>query len=514
MLANGKRALDKVFTHASGAHVVTGADAFRLYDTYGIPLDITQVLAEEKGFVVDTAGFDAAMESHRRKAVESHALTSSHVSQDAGTSAVATTSELETNFTGYESLEEKNARVVSVWRGPKAMSCWVALASCPFYAEGGGQVGDRGHLLLRHGETTTAITVQDTKRLPNDAIALHCVLPEGVAFETLQTQLVAEDTTVDAVVDVAFRAGCQVHHSATHLLQAALKQVLGDHVSQAGSFVTADRLRFDFAHFGAVSLENLTRVESLVNELALQRLPVSTAELPRAQAEASGAICNFGDKYGETVRVVTVGDGVSREFCGGTHVRDSLSLFPFVILSEGSVAAGTRRIEAVAGVDAAKYLQTKDKTLVQLAAQLETTPAKVPERITKMQKQIKQLEQATQALADLLATLPAVPVVSTASLDVHVVATASSNVDFATLLRRRADFLLQNEPLKTHVVVMGSQVACISNDDNVHAGKKLQRVVKAVGGRGGGGSTFAQGSVPDGVDIETLSELFSEGENP
>jgi alanyl-tRNA synthetase len=300
------------------------------------------------------------------------------------------------------------------------------------------------------------------------------------------------------------------------LLQCALKQVLGDHVTQCGSFVTTDRLRFDFAHFGAMSLDEMAQVETLVNQMATEELAVQTLELPRDEAEQSGAICNFGEKYGDVVRVVRIGD-VSSEFCGGTHVSNSSSIFPFVILSEGSVAAGTRRMEAVAGVEGAKHLQSKDKTLQDLAAQLETTPAKVPERIAKMQKQMKQLESYAQSLGDLLAALPAAPVAqgriengatTVDNVQLHEFHAGSGNTssEFVKVLRRRAEFLQRESPGAVHVVVMGTQIVCVSDGKRAHAGKLLQQILKPLGGRGGGTASFAQGSLPqDAASVQDLA---------
>ncbi|TMW65277.1 hypothetical protein Poli38472_007919 [Pythium oligandrum] len=520
MLANGKRALDKVFVQAAAGtgSTIPGIEAFRLYDTYGIPLDITQTLAEEKGLSVDTAGFELAMEEHRRKAIESSAFTSSHgdvAEATTASSSIAGSEAVITTFTGYDSLAVTDARVLQVWRdatsssGKNKSGFWLSLSPCPFYAEGGGQVGDRGHLLAHQAgkDTPLRIAVQDTKRLANDTIALHCVVPEGSTYENVELLLSGSNVSVDGVVDPHFRAGCQVHHSATHLLQSALKQVLGDHVTQAGSFVTTDRLRFDFAHFGAMSVEEIAQVEALVNTMALEAGKVQTLELPREEAEQSGAICNFGEKYGDVVRVVRIGD-VSSEFCGGTHVSETSSIFPFAILSEGSVAAGTRRMEAVAGIEGAKYLQTKDKTLQQLAAQLETTPAKVPERVVKMQKQLKQLESHAQALGDVLASLPPSPVLSTNAIEVHTLEVGDGSSEFLKVLRRRAEFLRQaREDKAAHVVVMGQQVVCIADGTQIHAGKWLQTLLKALGGRGGGNASFAQGSLPNDVAIDRVCQL-------
>lgn len=535
MLANGKRAMEKVFVASASSQLITGADAFRLYDTFGVPLDITQVLAHERGMAVDAVGFQAYLDAHKRRASESSVFGSHHgdvgstgASASSAFSGLASSSSSSGEFVGYDNLNVSGARVLSVWGGSEtaptsssgqpqpAATFWASLDRSPFYAEGGGQVGDKGHLVV--GVTTSEgssdavrIDVLDTKRLANDSTGLHCSVPSGLRFSDVETLLrrTASDASavVDAHVDRTFRTGCEVHHSATHLLQHALKQVLGDHVTQSGSFVTTDRLRFDFAHFGALSLDELARVEQRVNELATAALAVETRELPRAEAEESGAIHNFGDKYGAVVRVVDIGGGVSREFCGGTHVRNASAVFPFVLLSEGSVAAGTRRIEAVAGMDGAKHLQAKDQALQRLAAQLETTPAKVPERVRKLQKQVQQLESYAQALGDLLATLPPAPVargrVESSDVCFHDLSSATSSKtstggggDLSKVLRRRAEFLLRAAPESAHVVAMGGQLVCVANGAHAHAGKLLQQILKPLGGRGGGNAGFAQGSLP------------------
>ncbi|GLD92452.1 hypothetical protein PINS_up000985 [Pythium insidiosum] len=553
MLLNGKKAMDRAFgsaaTHAQ--REISGADAFRLYDTYGIPLDITQVLAEEKGFRVDVAGFDVAMEEHRRKASDSSAFSSANVTaaSASGSARAGGSGEREglsvgsgpsqvNSFVGYDTLRVENARVLSAWidatprnqektktKTTQQSTCWLTLDPCPFYAEGGGQIGDRGHVdVVLHendGEASQLrLEVLDTKRVAGDAIAVQCAVPADVSAEDAIAR-VRRASHVVATVDEQFRAGCATHHSATHLLQAALKRVLGDHVTQCGSLVASDRLRFDFAHFGALSLEELAQVEALVNEMALQRLAVETRELPRDEAEASGAICNFGEKYGDVVRVVRIGDddraSVSSEFCGGTHVANASAVFPFVILSEGSVAAGTRRMEAVAGVEGAKHLQSKDQTLQRLAATLETTPAKVPERVAKMQKHVKALESQLQSLSDALATLPHTTPLAVSRddrVELHALPTsanAGSAVDWSKLLRRRAEWLRTQRPERAHVVVGGRQLACIADVNGAtHAGQWLkQTLLQPLDGRGGGNAAFAQGSIPEHVTTEQLMEHLS-----
>ncbi|EGZ05054.1 hypothetical protein PHYSODRAFT_534864 [Phytophthora sojae] len=506
MLRNGRGAIEKAFSKAQLAQtVLSGTDAFRLYDTYGIPLDITQVLAEEKGLSVDVEGYDACMKEHKQQTTDRSAFAGHHTqrSQLAESSPSASAAALVSEFVGYDQLDVPDSRALDSWSLPNKKKgasdeFSVVLDRCPFYPEGGGQVGDRGHLAN------------------DDAIALKCTPPKGMTYAEISALLFPADgqaPTVQAVVDHKFRAGCAVHHTATHLLQRALKAELGEHVTQAGSQVTNDRLRFDFAHFGALSTDEMARVEARVNEFAAAELDVTTVQLPREEAERSGAICNFGDKYGDVVRVVRVGGSnaaegeapVSSEFCGGTHVNNAREVFPFALVSEGSVAAGTRRIEAVAGQAGARYLQAKAQTLSEVADQLSTTPAKVVERVTKMQKQMKQLESRAQALGDVLATLPSTPLasgridgaVSVPLVELHALDLPGGG-EFSKVVKRRAEFLAgQSASDSVLLVMLGPQVASIANADaKVHAGKLLQQVVKPLGGRGGGNASFAQGSVP------------------
>ncbi|KAI9995305.1 hypothetical protein PInf_012357 [Phytophthora infestans] len=505
MLRNGRGAIEKAFSKTQV--MMSGADAFRLYDTYGIPLDITQVLAEEKGLSVDTEGYDACMKSHKQQTSDRSVFhTQASSEQSSSTPAATVVSE----FVGYEQLSVSKARVLDCWSGSGSAGFSVILDRCPFYPEGGGQVGDRGHLVLPSQDSLKHLTilVENTIKINEDAIAIKCTLPKDTTFEDISA-LFLNEATVEAHVDRRFRSGCAVHHTATHLLQRALKAELGEHVTQAGSQVTSDRLRFDFAHFGALSADEMASVEARVNAFAAAELDVSTVELPREDAERSGAICNFGDKYGDVVRVVRVGGEaetpVSSEFCGGTHVNNVREIFPFVMVSEGSVAAGTRRVEAVAGHAGARYLQAKAQTLSDVADQLSTTPAKVVERVAKMHKQMKQLESRVQALGDVIATLPSTPLASGAidgaiiapHVELHALNVPGGG-EFSKVLKRRAEFLAeQASPSSLLVVLLGCQIACIANAEaKVHAGKLLQQVVKSLGGRGGGNTSFAQGSVP------------------
>ncbi|KAL4151384.1 hypothetical protein PRNP1_008329 [Phytophthora ramorum] len=536
MLRNGRGAIEKAFSKAQLDQVMlSGVDAFRLYDTYGIPLDITQVLAEEKGLAVDIEGYAACMKTHKQQTGGRSAFTGHHTqsSDFEEQSSAAPAASLTTEFIGYEQLSEPNVRVLDSWSHPSSKKGGLPgfsliLDRCPFYPEGGGQVGDRGHLVFTSadGFRRIVIPVQDTTKVTDDAIALKCSLPKGMTYDEISALLSPGDgpePNVEAHVDQKFRSGCAVHHTATHLLQRALKAELGEHVTQAGSQVTSDRLRFDFAHFGALSTEEMASVEARVNAFAAAELDVHTVQLPREEAERSGAICNFGDKYGDVVRVVRVGDAcegeaakapVSSEFCGGTHVSNVREVFPFALVSEGSVAAGTRRVEAVAGQAGARYLQSKAQTLSEVAAQLSTTPAKVVERVAKLQKQLKQLESRAQALGDVLATLPSAPLasgpvhgaVNVPRVELHTLDVPGGG-EFSKVLKRRAEFLAeQAAPDSVLLVMLGSQVACIANAEaKAHAGKLLQQLVKPLGGRGGGNAKFAQGSVPEGLRPEEVA---------
>ncbi|GMF42447.1 unnamed protein product [Phytophthora fragariaefolia] len=529
MLRNGRGAIEKAFSKAQLTQtVLSGIDAFRLYDTYGIPLDITQVLAEEKGISVDIEGYDTYMKKHKQQTSNRSNFAGHHTQPSKITeqSSSALTATLVCEFVGYNQLTVPDSRVLDSWLLPSKTKgasdkFSVILDRCPFYPEGGGQVGDRGYLVIAsvNGSQRISITVENTAKTNDDAIALQCSLPKGMTYTDVSAVLFPADgqeATVEAVVDRKFRAGCAVHHTATHLLQRALKAELGEHVTQAGSQVTNDRLRFDFAHFGALSIDEMARVEARVNEFAAAEFDVTTVQLRREEAERSGAICNFGDKYGDIVRVVRVGGSndaeteppVSSEFCGGTHVDNSREVFPFALVSEGSVAAGTRRIEAVAGRAGARYLQAKAQALSDVADLLSTTPAKVEERITKMQKQMKQLECRAQTLGDVVATLPSAPLasgcidgaISAPLVELHALDLPGGS-EFSKVLKRRAEFLAeQGTPDSVLIVMLGSQVACIVNTEaKVHAGKLLQQVVKPLGGRGGGSASFAQGSVPTDI---------------
>ncbi|KAG2790957.1 Alanine--tRNA ligase [Phytophthora cactorum] len=539
MLRNGRGAIDKAFFKAQVAQtMLSGADAFRLYDTYGIPLDITQVLAEEKGLTVDVEGYDACMKSHKQQTSDRSAFTGHHTqpSSAAEQSSANPAATLASEFMGYDQLRVLNARVLDSWPGPSSKKGGstefnVILDRCPFFPEGGGQVGDRGHLIITSVDSSIriAVPVTNTTKVNEDAIVLKCSPPKDMTYEDISALFLRGDDlkpTVEAHVDRKFRSGCAVHHTATHLLQRALKAELGEHVTQAGSQVTSDRLRFDFAHFGAMSPAEMASVEARVNAFAAAELDVTTVQLPREEAERSGAICNFGDKYGDVVRVVRIGGGddvaeggaaeapVSSEFCGGTHVKNVKEIFPFALVSEGSVAAGTRRVEAVAGQAGARFLQAKAQTLSEVADQLSTTPAKVVERVTKMQKQMKQLESRAQALGDLLATLPSTPLasgpidglISVPQVELHALDLPGGG-EFSKVLKRRSEFLAeQGSPTSVLLVLLGSQVACIANAEaEVHAGKLLQQVVKPLGGRGGGNASFAQGSVPADLSAQEIT---------
>lgn len=407
MLHDNRGVIEKAFMKSNA--MLSGADAFRLSDTSDIPIDITQALAAEKGLIVDIEGYTMHMKDQKQRSSGCSILLGQHSKPLPFAEQSSTVAEkaVMSTFVGFEQLSVFDARILNSWshvndKKRASTEFTVILDRCPFYPEGGGQAGDRGHLVIvsEDGLQRTSISVENATKSNNGIIALKCSLPESMAFADVAGLLFAagsSEPTVEAHVDREFRSGCAVHHTATHLLHRALKDELGEHVTQGGSQVASDRLRFDFSHFGTLSIEEMTSVEARVNQFAAADLTVTSVQMMRGEAECSGAICNFGDKFGDVVRVVHIGGGdiagacaagvpVSSELCGGTHVSVTRELFPFVLVSEGSVAAGMRRLEAVAGFAGARHLQEKAQTLGEVADLLSTTPAKVVERIAKMQK--------------------------------------------------------------------------------------------------------------------------------
>lgn len=357
-----------------GKTVLSGRDVFSLYDTYGFPVDLTQIVANENGLEVDEKGYQLAMEEQKERGRQ-FAKFDSTLSNDENWVILKPTRE--TSFLGYDAL---SAQVSTTRYREEASSIFICLDQTPFYAEAGGQVGDIG--TLSNNELT--LRVEDTFKA-FDLIVHRCVLVQGLVSSATLTKLVAQ-------VDVKSRFFTARHHSVTHLLHAALRQVLGDQVNQQGSYVGPDRLRFDFTCPRKLSDDELLKVEDLVNEQIQQNHPITTQVQKFDDAKKGGAMALFGEKYGETVRVLTMGS-FSKELCGGTHAKATGEIGLFKIIAESSVAAGVRRIEALAAGPAFDKLRRDSQTLVDLATSLKTQAANVGQRVLDLQAQVKDLEK-------------------------------------------------------------------------------------------------------------------------
>jgi alanyl-tRNA synthetase len=383
-LEHGMKVFDEVAARSTGS--IAGADAFRLYDTYGFPVDLTADIARERGLTVDMTGFDLAMTAQRERAraasqFESKAMLSADV--------VATLAP--TKFLGYDALSSGDLKVVAILRGDRSIDvlddgeeATLILDRTPFYAESGGQVGDTGTLEAATG----TFAVRDTLKLAG-AFHGHVGVWHGAPLRV--------GASLSGAVDAARRQSIALNHSATHLLHAALRQVLGDHVMQKGSLVAPDRLRFDFAHFAPMSREEVARVEALVNDEVRHNVAADVHEMAYAEAIESGAMALFGEKYGDQVRVLKMGD-FSTELCGGTHVARTGDIGLFKIVAEGGVAAGVRRIEAVTGAGALAHVADEEARLGEVAHLLSASGGDVVEKLRGLFDKQKKLERELESL--------------------------------------------------------------------------------------------------------------------
>ncbi len=507
-LERGVRLLDESVGPAGGHKSWTNVDgqlAFKLYDTYGFPLDLTRVIAEQHSLSVDEDGFAKAMDEQRRR------------SEFQGSGEVAVAEVFQkiaervgpTKFLGYEQThgESKIVALVSEGKevesvGPFSKSVGVVVAETPFYGEQGGQMGDAGE--LASGQAKMA--VRDCKR-PVSSLWVH--------FGEIESGELRVGDAVKLTVDVERRDDIRRNHSATHLLHWALRHVLGPHVTQKGSLVAPDRLRFDFSHGAPLTDDEKLKVESLVNERIRRNAATATAVLPIAEAKQAGAIAFFGEKYGDTVRVVTMGE--SKEFCGGTHVSRTGDIAFFKLTEETGVAQGVRRIEAATGAGALAYVQRMEQELVESGRLLRAGELEVASRIVKLQADQKALEKELEKLRRKLASGGGRDLVAEAR-DVAGVRVLATRADVADpkALREVADQL--RDKLGSGVIVLagveGEKIALVSmvSPDLVgrlHAGKIVGEVAKAVGGKGGGRPDMAQGggSQPEHLD-SALARVF------
>ena len=487
-----------------GSLTVPGSWAFKLYDTYGFPLELTREIAGESGMTVDEEGFLEAMEEQRERARASrHAL---GYMGGLSTAKAEALSGLDVEFIGYDTLtgESKITAIFAegepVGHISSGQNGEVVLDRTPFYAEAGGQVGDSGDIV---GEGFRA-KVSNTVRLSDSVIAHNVTVVEG--------DLSVGDVA-NARVDEGMRSSTARNHTATHLLQAALRAVLGDHVLQAGSYVSGDRLRFDFSHPSPVSDSELRKVEDMVTKWILDDFRVKAEVMPIAEAEEIGAIALFGEKYGNDVRVVRIGD-VSAEFCGGTHIDRTGQIGLLKIISESPVAAGIRRIEAVSGYSVLDYMRSNQEILDNTAKALKCLPEEIPDRVLKLQRDAKDLEKELESLT-LKAALPKVRHLIDQALEVNgakVVVDAVDGLD-GHAIRELADRI--RDEIRRGVVVLGSRVdervlfvAMVTKDlieRGIRAGDIVRVAATITGGGGGGRPDMAQAG---GKDVSRLDEAL------
>jgi alanyl-tRNA synthetase len=479
---------------ASGSRMITGEQAFKLYDTYGFPFDLTEDYAREHGFTVDREGFDEAMERQRERAREARQEAQSMNVQGGPLAGFTTKSE----FVGYTELVT-NSRIIAMFSGDERIdsaasgqTVQVILDRTPFYAESGGQVSDLGSLTGENGKAA----VEDVGKAPHGQHVHTVKIVEGV----LRT-----GDMVEAAVDRVMREDIIKNHTATHLLHKALKEVLGDHANQAGSLVAPDRLRFDFSHFGAVTAEELELIERKVNEQVWANIEVDITLKPLAEAKAMGAMALFGEKYGDIVRVVRVGD-YSIELCGGCHVKQTSQIGMFKIVSESGIGSGVRRIEAVTGRHAYAYLEQHVGVLRQAAELVKSNLFELPKRIEGLLGQLKESARENESLRGRLALIEAQSLTDRVS-EVNGVRYLAARVNAGDMdsLRTMADQLKAKLP--SAVIVLGAAnddkvnlVASVSQDlvqKGYHAGKLIKEIAAICGGGGGGRPDMAQAGGKD-----------------
>ena len=480
-LDQGMRILEDAL-EALQDETIPGEVVFKLYDTYGFPTDLTGDIARERGLQLDMAGFEAAMEAQRERA-RSASRFSAAEDQDL-------TYEGASAFNGYSALSQQ-AKVVALFKEGTAEQSlnvgdegYLVLDTTPFYAESGGQVGDTG-MIAANG---VQVRVLDTVK--SGETHLHRVMVEEGTLEV--------GLQCDADVEASRRAATARHHSATHLLHAALREVLGTHVNQRGSLVDDEKLRFDFSHFEAVTDEELSQIEQRVNEEILGNTDVVTEEMAIEAAREKGAMALFGEKYSQKVRVLTMGDGFSIELCGGTHVQRTGDIGLFKIVSEQGIASGVRRIEAISGLRAASWVNEMEGQLVALSRQLKTDPAQLSQRIDAMVENQRRLEKE---LADLNARLLSGGSSETEVQEIAGISLIAKRVEGADPKSLPDAVDKMKNKLGSGVVVLasvqGGRIALIAGvtqdlTDRLDAGQVVNHVAQQVGGKGGGRKDLAR----------------------
>ncbi|MBA2873596.1 alanine--tRNA ligase [Thermaerobacillus caldiproteolyticus] len=479
---------------ARGSNIISGEDVFRLYDTYGFPVELTEEYAQEEGMEIDHEGFEQEMERQRERARAARQDVDSMQVQG----GVLGDIKVESKFVGYDQLRTQSTVTVIVKNGQlveevnEGEEAQIMLDVTPFYAESGGQIADQGWI---ENEATKAY-VKDVQKAPNGQHLHHIVVEKG----TLK-----KGEIYTAHLNEEKRANIIKNHTATHLLHQALKDVLGVHVNQAGSLVTPERLRFDFSHFGQVKPEELEQIEAIVNEKIWRSIPVEIFYKPLEEAKAMGAMALFGEKYGDIVRVVQVGD-YSLELCGGCHVPNTAAIGLFKIVSESGIGAGTRRIEAVTGEAAYRFMNEQIALLQEVAQKLKTNQKDIIGRIDALMNEIRELQRENESLAARLGNMEAANLVNKVK-EINGVNVLASKVNANDMnnLRTMVDELKQK--LGSAVIVLASVqgekvslIAGVTNDlieKGYHAGKLIKEVATRCGGGGGGRADMAQAGGKD-----------------
>ncbi len=505
-LTRGLALFDEEITRLgnSGSLEIPGAVAFRLYDTFGFPRDLTEDLARESGMVVDHKGFETEMAKQKemaRQAWEGSGSIETTVPWDAVRDLGAV------EFTGYERLEDTGAITAILKDGNRIAKTGagdivsIITDRTPFYGESGGQVGDHGAIAKDGAE----LEVQDTTRLGSTLIVHKGIVKSG-SFSV--------GDVVSLEVETGIRRSIMANHSATHLLQWALREVLGPHVNQRGSLVEPNRLRFDFTHFSSITDEELERVENLVNERILEDIDVTVLEMPIEKAVEMGATALFGEKYGTDVRVVSVGE-FSKELCGGTHASRTGEIGLFKITSEGGIASGVRRVEAVTGMGVISYLRKVENELNQVGSRLRAGKGDVVKKLDKLIEEKKAKDREISDIKQKFARREGADIIEGIKEinGVKVLIQIVEDIHNPKELREHADRI--KDKLKSGVALLGARadgkaflLALVTKDltDRFHAGNIVKRVAESIGGSGGGRPDMAQAGAPD---VESLDEAFN-----
>ncbi|UOQ47346.1 alanine--tRNA ligase [Gracilibacillus caseinilyticus] len=485
---------------AKGSTIFPGEEVFRLYDTYGFPKELTEEYVGEAGFTIDEQAFEKGMEKQRDRARNARQKVDSMQIQDSVLSDI----NAESQFVGYDQLEVET-KVIALVSGKDLVSeatdseAYLMLESTPFYAESGGQIADKGLLSFENGNAE----VLDVQKAPNGQ-NLHRVKLQGT---------IANGQTIQAKVDQTSRQYIIKNHSATHLLHQALKDVLGEHVNQAGSLVAGERLRFDFSHFGAITEQEIIEIEQIVNEKIWDSIPVTISNKSISEAKEMGAMALFGEKYGDVVRVVEMG-GYSIELCGGCHVNNTAEIGLFKIVSESGIGAGTRRIEAVTAKGAYQFVNGKHHLLQTAATQLKTKEDQVPERLDQIFKEMKEQQRQVESLRAKLSQYEASSILDDVK-EVNGVQYLAKKVDVSDMnqLRQMVDDMKQK--LESGIILLAAvnndkvQLASGVTKDLVnkgyHAGNLIKETAQICGGGGGGRPDMAQAG---GKDASKLADAL------